>query len=524
MSDLPKFVFMSDLPKFKIEFFYPFFGIVLLGIGGCDRPSALSTTTKSALAKAPERRVKGIEVRTDRPLLPLSPHPVGMNLHVTNDAMRPGTVEMIRRTKARIVRWPGGSESDIYQWRTHRLTPPWYAHPNSSFDRFMRRLAQPAQVEVAITLNYGSNATGKGGGDPAEAAAWVADAKAKGYRVPFWTVGNEVFGTWSTDLNEKPHDAATYARKVANAFYPKIKAVNPQARVGVVVNQYDTSNPHGWTQTVLRRARYDFVEVHHYPQEPNSGSDEFLLTKAVPQFKAQMVDLKKAMGDRPVPILIGEFNNVASKPNRQTLSIVNALYHGLMYAEGAQLGLAGVFPWETIEDYCTHPAHKKLETGDFNPKLYGWQNFSTYSLFSLGLPSNSPSCSRSVPVIPFGTAFPTARAAALFGEFAAPRERLLQTNIAAAFPSLRAYAATRGKGYRLLLFNLNSKTAAKLPLQLRRAAGPWKAQQVTYGKAEYDKSRYGFWVEPTRQDLGRIKSGVQVNLPPWSMSVIALDR
>jgi hypothetical protein len=224
------------------------------------------------------------------------------------------------------------------------------------------------------------------------------------------------------------------------------------------------------------------------------------------------------MGDRPVPILIGEFNNVANKPNRQTLSVVNALYHGLMYAEGAQLGLAGVFPWETIEDYCTHPAHKKLETGDFNPKLYGWQNFSTYSLFSLGLPSNSPSCSRSVPVIP------TAHAATLFGEFTAPRERLLQTNVAAAFPKLRAYAATRGTGYRLLLFNLDPRAAVKLPLQVSRAAGPWKAQQVTYGKAEYDKSQYGFWVGPTRRTLGRVKSGVQVDLPPWSMSVIALDR
>lgn len=495
---------------------------LVIGLGGCDLRSQLQLPSNISLARPSD--VKGITILADRPLLPLSPHPVGMNLHVTNDAMRPGMVEMIRRTKARIVRWPGGSESDIYQWRTHRLTSPWYAHPNSTFDRFMRNLAQPAQVEVAITLNYGSNATGKGGGDPKEAAAWVADAKAKGYRVPYWTVGNEVFGGWSTDLNEKPHDAATYANKVANAFYPRIKAADPRAKVGVVVNQYDTPNPNGWTQTVLKNARYDFVEVHHYPQEPNAGSDEFLLTKAVPQFRQMMVNLRKAMGSRPVPILIGEFNNVANKPNRQSLSITNALYHGLMYAEGAELGLAGVFPWETIEDYCTHPAQTKLETGDFNPKMYGWQNFGTYSLFSLGLPSNSPSCSRSVPVIPFGTAFPTAHAAALFGEFAAPREQLLQTKIADNFPNLRAYAATRGKGYRVLLFNLDVKNAAKLPLQINSAAGSWSGQQITYGKAEYDQSQYGFWAGPTRRTLGQVKSGVQVSLPPWSMSVIALEK
>jgi hypothetical protein len=502
---------------------------IFLGLGGCelfaqnDRPTTFSNTSQAALAKAPEKTEKSITIFPDRPLISLSPHPVGMNLHVINDALRPGMLEILKQTKARIVRWPGGSQSDQYQWRTHQLTSPWYAHPNSTFDRFMRRLAQPALVEVAITLNYGSNATGKGGGDPKEAAAWVAEAKANGYRVPYWTVGNEVFGSWSTDLNEKPHDANVYANKVANAYYPRIKAVNPQAQVGVVVNQYDANNPNGWTQTVLKKARYDFVEVHHYPQPANEGSDEFLLTKAVPQFQQQILDLRKAMGDRPVPILLGEFNNVVSTPNRQTISITNALYHGLMYAKGAELGLAGVFPWEMIEEYCTHPAQTGLSPGDFNPKLYGWQNFSTYSLFSMGLPNSRPTCSRGVPSLPFGTAFPTAHAATLFGEFAAPRERLLQTSVAGALPDLKIYAATQGKGYRVLLFNLNPKVSAQLPLQVNRATGSWKAQQITYGKAEYDQSQYGNWVGPTRKSLGQVKSGVQVNLPPWSMNAIALD-
>jgi hypothetical protein len=514
---------MNSFLKSKIEILKLLCGVMLLGVWGCNRPPSLSVTNDSAQAKAPETTTKGIAIFPDRPLIPLSPHPVGMNLHVTNDAMRPGVLGILKQTKARIVRWPGGSQSDQYQWRSHRLNAPWYAHPNSTFDRFMRHLAQPAQVEVAITLNYGSHASGKGGGDPKEAAAWVAEAKANGFRVPYWTVGNEVFGSWSTDLNEKPHDANAYANKVANAFYPRIKAVNPQAKVGVVVNQYDSTNPNGWTQTVLKRARYDFVEVHHYPQPPNGASDEFLLTKAVPQFRQQILDLKKAMGDRPVPILLGEFNNVANTPNRQTISITNALFHGLMYAEGAELGLAGVFPWEVIEDYCTHPAQTGLSAGDFNPKLYGWQNFSTYSLFSLGLPSGSPTCNRGVAALPFGTAFPTAHAATLFGEFATPNERLLQTNIAATFPKLRAYTATRGKGYRVLLFNLDAKTPAKLPLLFNRVAGPWNAQQVTYGKAEYDQSQYGNWVGPMRKSLGQVKSGVQINLPPWSMNVISLD-
>jgi hypothetical protein len=76
----------------------------------------------------------------------------------------------------------------------------------------------------------------------------------------------------------------------------------------------------------------------------------------------------------------------------------------------------------------------------------------------------------------------------------------------------------------VLLFNLDAKTSAKLPLQVNGVAGTWKAQQVAYGKAEYDQSQYGKWVGPTRKSLGQVKSGVTVTVPPWSMNVISLDR
>jgi hypothetical protein len=507
------------------------------GASGCDRATSwiakLSSPSKaeSSLAQQPKSRSKsppplssGGIVVSDRPIAALSPHAVGMNLHVTQDASRPGTVEMLRRSKARIVRWPGGSESDHYQWRTHKLGFTWYPHPNSTFNNFMQKLVLPAQVDVAITLNYGSNAKGNDGGDPNEAAAWVAYAKSKGYRIAYWTIGNEVFGSWETDMNKKPHDAGTYAGKVAKAFYPKIKAADPKAKVGIVVNQYpyDVNNPSGWTPTVLRQAQYDFVEIHYYPQTPDKTNDEFLLNGAIAEFRQHVTGVQRAMGNRRVPIILGEFNNVAGQPNRQTLSIVNALFHGLMYAEGAKLGLAATFPWETVEDYCTYAPQTGLKpNGNFSDTLYGWQTFGTYSMFSLG--ANSQHCKQGVASIPYGTAFPSAHAASLFGEFTAPNERLLQTNVAQQYSKIRAYAASHGRGYRVLLFNLDRDASVNLPLTLSQK-GQWTAQQTTYGKAEYDQSRNNRWALPTRKTLGRISSGTKVTLPPWSMSVISLDR
>jgi hypothetical protein len=508
------------------------------GASGCNRftswlsESLWPSSSEPSLAQQPKTPSKspslspsaGIGV-SDRPIASLSAHAVGMNLHVTQDVSRPGTVEMLRRSKARIVRWPGGSEADHYQWRTHKLNFSWVPHPNSTFNNFMQKLVQPAQVDVAITLNYGSNAKGNDGGDPNEAAAWVAYAKSKGYRIAYWTVGNEVFGSWETDMNKKPHDAATYAGKVAKAFYPKIKAADPQAKVGVVINQYqyDLNNPSGWTQTVLRQAQYDFVEIHYYSQTPDKVSDEFLLNGAIAEFRQQVADVQRAMGNRRVPILMGEFNNVASQPSKQTLSIVNALYHGLMFAESAKLGLAATFPWETVEDYCTYAPQTGLKpNGNFSDTLYGWQTFATYSMFSLG--TNSQNCKQGVASIPYGTAFPSAQAASVFGEFTAPNERLLQTTVAPQYSKVRAYTASHGRGYRVLLFNLDRDAAVNLPLTLKQQSGQWTAQQTTYGKAEYDQSRNNRWALPTRKTLGRLSSGAKVILPPWSMSVISLDR
>jgi hypothetical protein len=506
------------------------------GASGCDRfaswtsASPWSSHPQLSIAQQPKSTSKspangegaGV-VLSDRPLAPFSAHAVGMNLHVTQDVSRPGIIEMLRRSKARIVRWPGGSESDHYQWQTHKLGFTWVPHPNSTFGNFMQKLVRPARVDVAITLNYGSNAKGNDGGDPNEAAAWVAYAKSKGYRIAYWTVGNEVFGSWETDLNKKPHDAGTYAGKVSKAFYPKIKAADPQAKVGIVVNQYDLSNPAGWTRTVLKQAQYDFVEMHYYPQTLDKASDEFLLNGAIAQFRKQVTDLQRAMGNSRVPILLGEFNNVPNQPNRQTLSVVNALYHGLMFAESAKLGLAATFPWETVEDYCTYAPQTGLKpNGNFSNALYGWQNFATYSMFSLG--ANSRNCKQGVPSIPYGTAFPSAHAASLFGEFSAPNERLLQTNIAQKYSKIRAYTASHGRGYRVLLFNLDRDASASLPLTLTQKSGQWTAKQTTYGKAEYDQSRNNRWASPTRKTLGKISSGAKVTLPPWSMSVISLDR
>ena len=140
------------------------------------------------------------------------------------------------------TRWPGGSNSDLYHLATNSDCFGAYVSPNATFDNFVNAIVKPAGLALAITLNYGTNGACNGGGDPNEAAAWVSYAKTKGYAVSHWTIGNEVYGTWEKDLHTAPNDPTTYANAVASGFYPAIKAVDPTAQVGVVV---DAGDPYG---------------------------------------------------------------------------------------------------------------------------------------------------------------------------------------------------------------------------------------------------------------------------------------
>jgi alpha-L-arabinofuranosidase len=121
-----------------------------------------------------------VAVEGDRPRAVLMPWTLGLHSvvsdgHLTDNA----TIPLLRAAGVTTLRYPGGRIADTFHWSVH--TPSnWQglSHPNvgygpdsnvGSFLRFME------QVGTGIfTVNYGSNLRGNGGGEPVEAAAWVA--------------------------------------------------------------------------------------------------------------------------------------------------------------------------------------------------------------------------------------------------------------------------------------------------------------------------------------------------------------
>jgi hypothetical protein len=454
-------------------------------------------------------------VTVDRATLgaPVGSQILGMGMANWFDQSRPELAAAFKSAGIRATRWPGGSVSDMFHWENNTACGGAYVAGNASFDDFIKHVVQPAGLDLAITVNYGSDAACKSGADPAEAAGWVAYAKAHGVKVSHWTVGNEVYGTWEYDLHGKPHDAATYAQAVASGFYPAMKAADPTATVGVVVSPGWRPD---WDRIVLAEARYDFVELHMYAEAPGEESDFYLLSQAPQALAGQLAALRRELqraGHPDTPIYVGELGSVSFKPGKQTASITQALFAGQMLGELMNAGVARATWWLGFGSCADR------STGNFSDRLYGWQDFGGYAVFSDGLPEYG--CPQARP-LPLGTPLPTARAFQLFALVARDGEHGLGVTLDGSAALLRAYALTHGAGTALVLFNLDAEAA----LDVRIAVGGMRTASAvnveTYDKAIYDQSRNDIWQGPTAAALGEQALPLILTLPPWSMTVVRL--
>jgi len=479
--------------------------------GSTPTPIATSTATPSPVPTS--AATASVLVHSGTQLAPVSRLILGANMAGWVDITESGLAPALSSSGFTATRWPGGSESDQYHWQTNTSCNGGYTATNSTFDNFMNDVAKPANLDVAVTLNYGSNAACNAGGDPTEAAAWVAHAKAAGDGVRYWTVGNEEYGSWEYDLHGSAHNAPTYASALANGYYPDIKAADPNAMVGAVV-EGDSS----WDAPVLANGKYDFVELHFYFTGPGSENDQTLLTQGADALTTAVNKVKSELataGKSSTPIYVGEIGSVYSNPGKQSMSIVQELYAGMVLTE---LMNDGVFraTWWLGFGGCNDAS----SGANFSSSLYGWQNFGGYMILSDGTPEYG--CSNATAV-PRGTPFPTARAYQLMSQVAHDGEHALSvTTNSAIAPVVCAYAATHGSGYAVVLFNVDENASHAVNVGVDGLASGSGAAITTYGKAQYDDSRNNVWTGPTSQSVGAWQHTLPVTLPPWSMSVVIL--
>jgi hypothetical protein len=464
-------------------------------------------------------------------LASIGPHQLGTNLGIWYNVTIASLPAQVAAMTPSVVRWPGGSIADLYHWKNHTKcpdggpgTPSTAYEENSTFDNFMNKVVIPGHYQAAITVNYGSNAACNGGGDPAEAAAWVAYAKQHySQYIRYWTVGNEQNGGWEYDLHKPAHDPATYAAALSGSsgYYAQMKAADPSAQIGAVV--VGGSGFNNWDSTVLRQAQYDFVEFHWYAQAPGKESDSGLLTQGPPELtrviKTLRQELQSAGKSASTPIMLGEVNSVAFNPGKQTMSIVNALFTGMVIGEVLNDNVALTTWW-----FGAGGTQSCANNNSSN--LYGWQSFGGYDLVAATAAFAWNYCTNNngPKIVREGALFPSGNAYAMALQFAKAGDSMLAVSVDSSLPNVRAYAASNGGGYAVMLFNLSDTATTTATLSVRNAAaGSFTLSTVTYGKQQYDQSKDNVWAGPVSDKQGKVQGKVGVTLPPYSMTVLKLQ-
>ena len=89
---------------------------------------------------------------------------------------------------------------------------------------------------------------------------------------------------------------------------------------------------------------------------------------------------------------------------------------------------------------------------------------------------------------------------------------------------MRAYAATQGAGYALMLFNLDKDNASQVSVSLANTnRSSFVGSVATYSKGLYDESDAGIWAGADGGSLGTVGTTLDLQLPPWSQTVLLLQ-
>jgi Cellulose binding domain/Fibronectin type III domain len=381
------------------------------------------------------------------------------------DASVPG---LLGSAGVNVIRFPGGTESDEYNWKNNTDVLSGRAQA-VSFDQFATMLhATSASAQAMITVNYGTGDTVGNAQTPKEtgaqvAADWVKYANVTNHdAIKYWEIGNEIYGngTYGADWEPDNHCAAgsnpsncgpaVYAANV-KTYIAAMKAVDPTIVVGVVLTApgnwpdgvTSAGSPTAWNQTVLSSlgSQIGFADVHWYPQNPGAETDAGLLgdNSSIPSMVSTLrSQLTQFSGSSSVPIMVTETNSVSSNPGKQTTSLVNALYLDQDYLSWLQNGVANVDWWQI---------HNGIVTGGNNAgTLNGTLTYGDYGVLS------DATCASTVCEPAADTPFPTYLGLKILGAFIQPGVSLVSTT--SSQPLVQSYAALETNGnLRVMMVN-----------------------------------------------------------------------
>ena len=522
-------------------------------------PSASAAGLSASAPSAPSAaQADQITVTPAQSLATVPGTAIGINASTYDGSLLDSQVPgLLRGAGISLVRLPGGSESDQYDWKTNTDVIGNYAEA-VGFGQFMS-VIRKAGAQAMVTVNYGTGDTigqrdGSAESGAQIAADWVRYANVEHhYGIKYWEIGNELYGNgtygadWEADahctttptggpviLGSEPGQTyncgpAAYAANVAT-YISAMKAVDPHISVGVVLTASGAPNnwpdgvtnpvtsPQSWNQTVLTALgnKVGFADVHFYPQNPSNitppGPTDAGLLASSAQIPAAVTALRAEFaswaGNPSLPIMITETNSVSSNPGKQTLSVVNALYVEQDYLTWLENGVSNVDWWQIHNGIVT--------SGDNGAALAGSADYGDYGVLSDGTCGTLPSAAGGgaqacEPAAE--TPFPAYYGLQMLSRFIQPGTTLVAASSSQSL--VQAFAARIGRGQlRVMIVNDNPANSYGINL----AAGGYRlapsAPVLFYGQ-------HSSGVQTLSGPAGRAAAATAA---PYSITTLTLTR
>jgi len=433
----------------------------------------------------------------------------------------PTTTNLLTTMGNQALRFPGGSLSDDYHWATNTTDSNTWQWA-TSFTNFAQ-VATAVGSKVFITVNYGSGA-------PAEASAWVTNSNLSNhYGFKYWEIGNEVYGSWETDNNTRPHDPYTYAQRFAQ-YFSQMKAVDPTIKIGAVAvtgedsyanyTDHPALNPrtglthNGWTPVMLATLQSlgvtpDFLIYHRYPETPGAEDDTGLLLSSG-TWSTDAADLRQQLNDylggaaANVELDCTENNSVYSNPGKQTTSLVNGLFMADSICAAMQTEFNSVLWWDL--------RNGQDSSNNNSASLYGWRNYGDYGVVDSANPAGP------------ADAYPTYYAGKLLQYFARGGDQLIAA--ASDYQLMSVCAAKRTDGtLGLLIINKSATTALNANITINQATVGGNGELYSYGIPQDNAAKTGIGsADVASSAVTGLGSNFSLNFPPYSATVLAFSN
>lgn len=329
----------------------------------------------------------------------------------------PVLLNHLTNLKPNIIRFPGGSISDVYFWNALPGATPsdapanlvdangtasaanYWVGKNSanwtiSLDKYYSMLAQTGNQGM-ITVNYAYARYSTAANPVAAAAHLAADwVRYDNGRTKYWEIGNECNGTWeasyriNTAANKDGQPAiitGTLYGQHVKVFADSMKKAATEIGKTIYIGAYileaqpaawQTATDQSWNAGVLAQVNTaaDYYIIHSYytPYQTNAVASDILNTAS--DNTVSMLNYYQnntaASGSTIKPIALTEYN-ITSQGSKQQVSFINGIHAAIVMGEAIKNKYGMAARWDLANGYSGGNDHGLFNNGD-EPGVAKW--------------------------------------------------------------------------------------------------------------------------------------------------------